>query len=66
VVGREFVQEDDRSSASRFFEIETDIIFRNGIGHWYFLSLAGLRFAVNSRGGNAAISINSGHQIIAE
>jgi hypothetical protein len=66
MVGREFVQEDDRSSASRLFEIEPDTIFRNGMGHWYFLSLAALRFAVNSRGGNAAVSINSGHQIIAE
>jgi hypothetical protein len=31
------------------------------MGHWHFLSLAGPRFAVNSRGGNAALSIVSGH-----
>jgi hypothetical protein len=66
MVGRELVQENDRGSASRLLEMETDIIFRNGMGHWYFLSLAGLRFAVNSLGGNAAALINSGHRIIAE
>ena len=37
VVGREFVQEDDRRSASRLFEIEADIIFGDGMGHLEFL-----------------------------
>jgi hypothetical protein len=46
--------------------MEADIIFRNGMGHWHFLSLAGSRFAVNSRGGNAAGLIDSGHGISAE
>ncbi len=33
VVGREFVQEDDRRSAARLFEIETDIVLGHGVGH---------------------------------
>jgi hypothetical protein len=55
------MQENNRGSASRLLEMQADIIFRNGMGHWHFLSLAGPRFAVNSRGGNAAASIVSGH-----
>jgi hypothetical protein len=31
------VQEDDRGSASRLFEMQADIIFRDGIGHSLFL-----------------------------
>ena len=37
VVGRELVQEDDRRSAARLFEIETDIILGDGIGHFGIL-----------------------------
>jgi hypothetical protein len=37
VVGGEFVQENDRSSISRLFVMETDIIFRDGVGHLSFL-----------------------------
>ena len=44
VVGRELVQEDDRRSAARFFEIEADIIFGDGMGHLAgSFSLAGPR-----------------------
>jgi len=37
VVGRKFVQEDDRGSASRLFDMKADIIFRDGMGHLKFL-----------------------------
>ena len=37
VVGREFVQENDRRSAAGFLEIEPDIVAGDGIGHWRFL-----------------------------
>jgi hypothetical protein len=33
VVGREFVQEDDRRSGSCFLEIETDMVAGDGVGH---------------------------------
>src|ERR1700687_794053 len=37
VVGREFVQENDRRSLAYFLEIETDIVAGDGIGHLLFL-----------------------------
>jgi hypothetical protein len=37
MVGRELVQEDDRRSASRLFEIEADTIFGDGMGRLRFL-----------------------------
>jgi hypothetical protein len=37
VVGRELVEEDDRRSAARLLEIESDIVARDGVGHWRFL-----------------------------
>ena len=37
VVGRKFMQEQDRCSAARLLEIETDIVARNSIGHRRFL-----------------------------
>src|SRR5258708_35548101 len=37
VVGREFVQEDDRCSPACFLEIEPDIVTREGVGHLMFL-----------------------------
>ncbi len=37
VVGREFVQEDDRRSLARLLEIEADVIAGYGIGHLQFL-----------------------------
>ncbi len=37
VVGREFMQEDDRRSQARLFEMQTDMILGHGIGHLRFL-----------------------------
>src|SRR5260370_15416472 len=39
MVGREFVQEDDRRSRACLLEIETDTIVGDGIGHLIFLFL---------------------------
>src|SRR5260370_8685465 len=39
MVGREFVQEDDRRSLACLLEIETDTIVGDGIGHLIFLFL---------------------------
>jgi hypothetical protein len=39
VVGREFMQEEDRRSATRLFEIEADIVVCDDMGHLRFLLL---------------------------
>jgi hypothetical protein len=36
MVGRKFVQEDDRRSLACLLEIETDIVAGDGIGHFDF------------------------------
>src|SRR5580704_19325633 len=55
VVGREFVQEDDRRSLARLLEIETDIVARCGVRHLSFLLAGRLpKIAVNARGCNEA------------
>jgi hypothetical protein len=67
VVGRELVQEDDRRSTAGLFEIEADIILRDGIGHFGFLfSSRNSKIAVNAHGCNAAGAIFFGHGICAE
>ena len=76
VVGRELVQEDDRRPASRLFEMQTDVILGDGIGHFGFFSIFLFsrnfiarpvgKIAVNARGRNAAESIHFRHRMIAE
>ena len=70
VVGREFVQEEDRRSAPRLLEIEANIILGGGIGHFDFLSLLDAfpapKIAVNACGRNAAGRALFRHEISAE
>jgi hypothetical protein len=76
VVGREFVQEDDRRPASRLFIVQTNVILGDGMGHFGFFSIFLLsrnflawptgKIAVNSRGCNAAESVHFRHRKIAE
>ena len=55
VVGREFVQEEDRRSAARLLEIQADIVGRDGVGHLRFLLVSrASKIAVNARDCNAA------------
>ena len=55
VVGREFMQKENRRAAACFLIIEPDIVACDGIGHWrvpLFLSKSSI--AVNAGGSNAA------------
>src|SRR5882724_3161775 len=58
VVGREFVQEDDRRSLACLLEIKADIVARYGVGHFDVPSsgIRGPKIAVNARGCNEAKS----------
>jgi hypothetical protein len=49
VVGREFVQEDDRRSVAGFLEIQPDIVVSDGVGQLIFLPLVSCFDAVSSR-----------------
>jgi hypothetical protein len=70
VVGREFMQEDDRRSHARLFEMQADIILGDGMGHtrssFCLAFLRGTKIAVNARGRNAAGWILFRHEMIAE
>jgi hypothetical protein len=54
VVGREFVQEDDRRSLTDFFEIKTNVIARCGVWHLKFPCGSAPKIAINARGCNEA------------
>ena len=67
VVGREFVHEENGRSAAHLFEIEADIVARDGMRHFGFLLLSrAIKLAGNAVGGNAAALISFRHLTCAE